>query len=80
VGSIWKHALELREMLGEDNIRLLRQDQMRRSMWDFLSESLMTTLKDSYSNTNDNKNKYASLIRGVEKSLISNEIVGHEAA
>jgi len=67
-------------MLGEDNIRLLRQDQMKRGMWDYLSDSLMNTLKESYMAEDTNKNRYAGLVRKVEKSLIANEIVGHEAA
>ena len=45
IDCIWKHANELREMLGEDNIRLMRQDQMKKSMWNYLGESLMFELK-----------------------------------
>ena len=53
---------------------------MKRGMWDYLSDSLMNTLKESYMAEDTNKNRYAGLVRKVEKSLIANEIVGHEAA
>lgn len=49
IDCIWKYALEMKDMLGENNLKRLRQDQMRRGMWNYLSESLMNELKNTYS-------------------------------
>jgi len=45
ISTIWENAEKFREALGEDNLRLLRQQQMRRGMWNYLGETLMRRLK-----------------------------------
>jgi putative protein kinase ArgK-like GTPase of G3E family len=45
ISTIWENAEKFREALGEENLRLLRQQQMRRGMWNYLGETLMRRLK-----------------------------------
>lgn len=85
VDTIWKYAQQMRATLGERNLALLRQDQMKRGMWDFLSECLLQELKQAYgdetsSDSGRSPNKYASVVREVEGRMLRSEIGGHEAA
>jgi LAO/AO transport system kinase len=60
VESIWSHALKFREEFGQDKLRKRRSDQIKRGMWKFLGEALMTKLKDEYE---ENGNVYQKIIR-----------------
>lgn len=62
VHSIWKHALDMREMLGPENLKRLRHDQMHKSMWNFLSDTLLQRLKAEYNHEGGHPNKYSEVI------------------
>ena len=74
IESIWATALKFRENLGQENLRILRQDQMRRGMWNFLGETMMRRLKSNYDNT------YSKIVADAEADLLDFKIGGHEAA
>ena len=44
VSSIWTHALKFKKVMGDEYLLKRRRLQTRRSMWNYLSVSLMRTL------------------------------------
>jgi len=63
--------------MGPEYLINRRQLQTRRSMWNYLSASLMRSLQSG----SDEAHKYSEVVRLVEKQLLEQETIsGHMAA
>ena len=78
VDSIWNHAKKFRELMGEENLRKRRSEQITRGMWRFLGDAIMKKLKSDYEE--ENGHVYSELIKEVENDIINEKVSAHEAA
>jgi len=45
IESIWEHALDFKQKMGADYIMKRRQEQIQRSLWNYLGDALMKKLR-----------------------------------